>query len=248
MISYYTAQAGQAFVLCLSSDTKPDSTGKLKFLVETDTGTMFTQDGTGGWNELATGGGGANWGEIAGTLSNQTDLQNALNAKASAASLATVATSGAYADLSGKPTIPRIDSARVGADRTTTVITLADVVGLLIPMLANETWSFEAHLTGGCSSTGGSQHSLTVPVGATVRASVFGNAATATAFNSGVITASDGAGPTLWNANAQGRIAVIRGLVVNGANAGNIQIRFKSVTATQTTTVNANSYITGRKH
>ena len=41
------------------------------------------------------------WGGIGGTLSNQTDLQSALDAKASIASLATVAFSGAHSDLSG---------------------------------------------------------------------------------------------------------------------------------------------------
>ena len=45
------------------------------------------------------------WGNITGDISNQTDLQTALNAKANAATLATVATSGSYNDLSDKPTI-----------------------------------------------------------------------------------------------------------------------------------------------
>ena len=45
------------------------------------------------------------WGNITGDISNQSDLQKALNAKANTASLATVATTGAYSDLSGTPTI-----------------------------------------------------------------------------------------------------------------------------------------------
>lgn len=48
----------------------------------------------------------ANWGSIGGTLSNQTDLQDALNAKANTTSLASVATTGNYADLTNKPSIP----------------------------------------------------------------------------------------------------------------------------------------------
>jgi nitrogen fixation protein len=57
----------------------------------------------------STGGGvGSTWGSITGTLSNQTDLQTALNAKANTSSLATVATSGNYNDLTNKPTIPSI--------------------------------------------------------------------------------------------------------------------------------------------
>ena len=46
------------------------------------------------------------WGNITGTLSDQTDLKNALDAKADVSSLATVATTGDYDDLIDKPTIP----------------------------------------------------------------------------------------------------------------------------------------------
>ena len=46
------------------------------------------------------------WGNIEGTLSDQTDLQTALNAKANTSSLATVATTGSYNDLTNKPSIP----------------------------------------------------------------------------------------------------------------------------------------------
>lgn len=53
------------------------------------------------------------WGDITGTLSDQTDLQSALNAKANTSSLATVATSGSYNDLNDKPTIP---AAQVNSD------------------------------------------------------------------------------------------------------------------------------------
>ena len=45
------------------------------------------------------------WGNITGDISNQSDLQTALNAKADITSLATVATTGSYNDLSNKPTI-----------------------------------------------------------------------------------------------------------------------------------------------
>ena len=65
-------------------------------------------------------GAGAAWGDITGTLSNQTDLQTALNGKANSShthtksqitdfpSLATVATSGSYNDLSNKPTLATV--------------------------------------------------------------------------------------------------------------------------------------------
>lgn len=60
----------------------------------------------------------ASWGQITGTLADQTDLKNALDAKqdlidsshklpaSNVSGLSTVATSGSYNDLSNKPTIP----------------------------------------------------------------------------------------------------------------------------------------------
>ena len=51
-------------------------------------------------------GGGAEWGEIEGILSNQTDLQNALDLKANASDLGDVAFSNDYNDLDNLPTIP----------------------------------------------------------------------------------------------------------------------------------------------
>ncbi len=60
------------------------------------------------------GGGPVAWGAIIGTLANQTDLALALAAKASIASLATVATSGAYADLSGRPVLGTAAASNIG--------------------------------------------------------------------------------------------------------------------------------------
>ena len=51
------------------------------------------------------------WGDITGTLSNQSDLNTALAAKADSSSLATVATTGDYDDLINKPTPITVDSA-----------------------------------------------------------------------------------------------------------------------------------------
>lgn len=316
----------------------------------------------------ASGAGQAEWGDITGTITAQADLQSALDAKASSSSLATVAVTGAYTDLVGKPTLfdgaysslsgvpstfspiigagatqacagndarlsdartptahtqaastlsdstatgravitaadaaaartaigagtssfsgdynaltnkPTLGgaaalnvgtaagtvaagdhthaggggfvgaSARLTANRTTTSTAMANITDLAIAMAASETWSFECELHAGCNNTGGSQFSVSVPAGATVKVRAFGNTNAATAWTSGQISASDGASPTLLNVSAQGRCVRLSGLIVNGANAGNIQARFKSVTSGQTTTVEANSYMTGRKH
>ena len=81
------------------------------------TGINITDNGDGSVTISNTGGGGGSvsWGSIVGTLSNQTDLQNALNAKANTSSLAAVATSGNYTDLINKPTIP---AAQIQSDWT----------------------------------------------------------------------------------------------------------------------------------
>lgn len=60
------------------------------------------------------------WGDITGTLSNQTDLNTALGTKANSADLATVATSGSYNDLSNKPTIPTVNDATLTIQRNST--------------------------------------------------------------------------------------------------------------------------------
>lgn len=62
--------------------------------LETDTGKIKGGNGTSAWSSLpysgsgGGGGGGHSWGSITGTLSSQTDLQTALNGKASASDLA----------------------------------------------------------------------------------------------------------------------------------------------------------------
>lgn len=89
MISYYVSKAGAALVTGLSGDPKPSSQAGWVF-IETDTGKNFYPSGAGAWTQAATGGvGDATWGMISGTLSNQTDLQTALNGKQASGSYAT---------------------------------------------------------------------------------------------------------------------------------------------------------------
>jgi len=55
-------------------------------------------------------GSGVNWGEIFGNLSDQTDLQDALDLKANISELGTTAFSNDYNDLANKPNIPTLTS------------------------------------------------------------------------------------------------------------------------------------------
>ena len=66
----------------------------------------------GEWAEV-TGGGSAEWGDITGTLSDQTDLQSALNAKANTADLGALASKDAVdysTDVTNKPTLGALSS------------------------------------------------------------------------------------------------------------------------------------------
>jgi hypothetical protein len=90
-------------------------------------------------------GSGAEWGEIDGTLSDQTDLQDALDLKANTSELGAVAFSNDYNDLDNLPTIPEAvtktsDLINDGEDGVNPFITLEDVtngtvtsVGLTMP-------------------------------------------------------------------------------------------------------------------
>lgn len=62
------------------------------------------------------------WGDITGTLSDQTDLNTALEAKADTSSLAAVATSGLYSDITGTPTIPTVNNATLTIQKNGTTV------------------------------------------------------------------------------------------------------------------------------
>jgi nitrogen fixation protein len=77
-------------------------------------------------------GSGAEWGEIDGTLSDQTDLQDALDLKANTSELGAVAFSNDYNDLDNLPTIPETvtktsDLINDGEDGVNPFITLEDI-------------------------------------------------------------------------------------------------------------------------
>lgn len=64
------------------------------------------------------GSGGGAWGEIEGNIEDQLDLQQELAKKMNTVSLATVATSGSYNDLTNKPTIPTVTNDFTNAYKT----------------------------------------------------------------------------------------------------------------------------------
>ena len=139
-------------------------------------------------------------------------------------------------------------NAFLGANRTTTSTTFANVTGMSFSTPRGYIWSFEMFVFGGCDNTGGGQLSITVPAGATLTVNFFGNDNAANTFNQGIITTSGAAGPVLWTANASGRMAIVQGTVSVGSTIpGDVQLQFKSVVAGQTTTVFGGSYVTARR-
>jgi len=78
------------------------------------------------WSTIVPGGGSSIWGSINGTLSNQTDLQNALNAKQPNISLTTTGSSGAATFVSNVLNIPQYAGTvtSVGLSSTTSGVTI----------------------------------------------------------------------------------------------------------------------------
>jgi len=102
--------------------------------LETDTNRVKYGDGSTAWSALPYAGGGAAWGGITGTLSDQTDLQTALDDKADAASLGTAAaedvgTSGA--------TVPLLNGVNTWAAKQTFSLPFNLTPAAALPTLAN---------------------------------------------------------------------------------------------------------------
>ena len=89
----------------------------------------------GSWTEVTGGGGGsAEWGDITGTLSDQTDLQNALNAKANTADLGTLAGKNSVdystSEVTNKPTLGTL-AGKNSVDYSTSEVTNKPTLGTM---------------------------------------------------------------------------------------------------------------------
>lgn len=107
----------------------------------------------------------ASWGSITGTLSSQTDLQTALNAKAYTSTLAGVATSGAYLSLSGLPTLGSVASTAASLYALTSTYVYQSQIGSAASTaastyaLAASTYVYQAQL-GTAASTAASTYAI----------------------------------------------------------------------------------------
>lgn len=121
------------------------------------------------------------------------------------------------------------------ADRTTTSSTLGDVTDLSIPLKANSKYFFKFFANTSCNNASGNQYAVQYSAaGATVEATIDGTTTAVTARMMERISAFNTAATAMNTVNGAGSVR-IEGMIETGANAGNLTIQSKVVTATTTT-------------
>jgi hypothetical protein len=131
------------------------------------------------------------------------------------------------------------------------ITTLTNVTNHSFSIGASETWSAEFNLRVGNSSTGGIQFALDVPTSATLMCMMHGQSSGPTAFTSGLLTADASAGATIFHTTADvNGIVNIRCSIINSTNAGTVALQAQRASSAggQTTSIEAGSYMSARKH
>jgi hypothetical protein len=152
---------------------------------------------------------------------------------------------GTWASISTAATVV---TKRVTANVTEGSAVNADITGLSFSIGANETWTFEAYLMVSASGIGGSRYGATFPSG-TANFMVEGHVAGGSGSSYGYAHASGGSDTTVsgFITNPIDGLVKIYGVIVNGASAGTVQLRFASTANGDNITIAANSYMTARK-
>lgn len=232
---------------------------------DTDLNAFYKYE-NGAWGAFA--GGSAAWGSITGTLSNQTDLQNALNAKqntltnpvtgtgtnneiaafnstgSTITSLATT-TYPTLTELSYVKGVTSAIQAQLGkclyittGNQTTTSDTAQDITGLSVTLLANTRYKIHGFIRFGVNNTGGTKFAATIPSGS-LDIALFGVGSTTTSFTRSLLTSSGTLSAiTFLNTNSTNGWVFVDGEVSVGVTGGTFQFQFASGTATQTSTIN----------
>lgn len=119
---------------------------------------------------------------------------------------------------------------------------LTDVAGMSQALAANEVWSYEFELSCNTNaSASGARFAINAPTGATIQYRIVANNNSKTTFTSDAQTAINTSNaPTCFAvASVNGLYVRISGQVINGANAGTLQLRFNAQnTAAQITAAN----------
>ncbi len=165
----------------------------------------------------------SSWGAISGTLSNQTDLQSALDLKE---------------NVSDAGTTAKVSSANFSTSNTS----LTDITGLSFAASANTLYHIECDLFGQCSGTAG----MVIALGFSASGAV-GQGASYGITSAGSMTSTNQAlgntSSSYWTTNATDSTAFFVGTVLTGANPGNITMKI-SKTTSGTVTVKINSRMT----
>jgi len=109
---------------------------------------------------------------------------------------------------------------------------LADITGLSLSVAANEIWEFEFNVSCNTNANAsGCRFGVNAPTGATINYRIVGNNNSKTAFTSETNTAINTANlPTVFAvASTNGLQVRVQGTIVNGVNAGTLQLRFSAV-------------------
>ncbi len=142
----------------------------------------------------------------------------------------------------------RLAVVRLGADVTNNTTTLANATGLAIALVANSTYAIDARVMfQTAATTTGIRLTQAVPAGATVVAQ-WNTPTTLTASTLANQRAADAGATTtaIDTANAN-TLATASILVITGATAGNLQIRFASETGGTNAIVKAGSNLVAIK-
>lgn len=141
---------------------------------------------------------------------------------------------------------PVVADARLTGDFSITSATLVDVTGLSFAIVANEVWQFDMYLMLSQGNAAGIKVGINGPSGATLLASTNGETSGLTAESWDVLNALNTAGAVAYDTAASTTAPLqIHGVMVNGTNAGTVQLQAQR--AAGTAKVLTNSYVVARK-
>lgn len=142
-----------------TTGTSAGTAGLVPAPATTDAGKFLKADGT--WATAGGGGGAGVWGQITGDIADQTDLQTEFAKYTPTANLATVATTGAYSDLTGTPTIP---AAQVNSDWNATSGVAQILNKPTIPTVNNATLTIQKNGAGVATFTANASSNATANI------------------------------------------------------------------------------------
>src|SRR3990167_770547 len=154
--------------------------------------------------------------------------------------------SGVPAWVDGTATVKAIIDKRKASDETvSSSTTLQDDADFSFAIAANETWAVTLYLYVTQSSTGGWKSDFTVPAGATGWHGILIYAAGA---SEGVDFQPDVTVAVVNTVSATDNLVIIEAVIVNGANAGTVQLRWaQNAAAGDTVVKGASSFMERQK-